>query len=126
LWLNQFLVNGIPRPGLRAWYFALVSEEVRPAFGARLLVKLEPGGSSDAVYGVSVTTAAAAWAGKATVLESDGSVTLGETLGAELPAWLGQALHALLRSAWQRRRAGHPWPRRLARWRPDPGAGDGA
>lgn len=101
-----------------------MSEEVlpRPAFGARLLVKLAPGGPSDALYVVAVTTAAQAWTGKATVREEDGEVAVAGALGDELPPWLLQALRALLRSAWQRRRAGHPWPRRLARWRPEPGA----
>ena len=105
-----------------------MSEEVlpRPAFGARLLVKLVPGEASDAVYAVAVTTAAHAWSGQATVREADGDVGLGVGLGEDLPAWLAQALRALLRSAWQRRRAGHPWPRRLARWRPDPGAAEQA
>jgi hypothetical protein len=105
-----------------------VSEELpaRPAFGARLLVKLDLTPSTDASYAVAVTTAERAWEGAATVREADGEVTFLEALGDELPPWLAQALRALLRSAWQRRRAGHPWPRRLARWRPDPGAAEGA
>jgi hypothetical protein len=109
---------------LEGWYFAFVSEEVlaRPAFGARLLVKLESGSASDALYAATVTTGEQAWGGKASVGEADGEVSLGDTLSGELPPWLAQALRALLRSAWQRRRAGHPWPRRLARWRPEPGA----
>lgn len=105
-----------------------MSEEVlpRPAFGARLLVKLVPGGATDAVYSVAVTTASQAWTGEAAVRDADGDVAVGGALGEDLPAWLAQALRALLRSAWQRRRAGHPWPRRLARWRPEPGAGESA
>ena len=105
-----------------------MSEEVlaRPAFGARLLVKLVPGAATDAVYAVAVTTRGQAWTGEATVRELEGDVALGGALGDALPAWLAQALRALLRSAWQRRRAGHPWPRRLARWRPEPGADEGA
>ena len=97
----------------------------RPEHGARLLVRLEASDATQAHYNVSLATADAGWRGRASVGELDGQVATGvwEPAGAP-PEWLVQAARALLRSAWQRRRAGHPWPRRLARWRPSPGESD--
>jgi hypothetical protein len=98
----------------------------RPEHGARIVVRLAPDGALDATYEVVLASPERAWTTSATVKESDGQV---ELLACSTepgpPSWLTQAAHALLRSAWQRRRAGHVWPRRLARWRPAPdGAAD--
>lgn len=97
----------------------------RPEHGARLLVRLEIADAVQADYSVSLATAAASWRGRASVGELEGQVVVAawEPAGAP-PEWLLQAMRALLRSAWQRRRAGHPWPRRLARWRPSPADAD--
>jgi len=93
----------------------------RPEHGARLLVRLVATDAAQAEYDLSLATADADWRGRASVGELDGQVAVAawEPAGAA-PEWLAQAVRALLRSAWQRRRAGHPWPRRLARWRPSP------
>ncbi len=103
-----------------------MSEEAltRPAHGARLLVKLEPGEAVDVAYAVLLATADAGWQGTASVREADGAVTPGTFAPDAPPAWLLQALQALLRSAWQRKASGHPWRRRLARWRPLPDAAE--
>jgi hypothetical protein len=98
----------------------------RPTHGARLLVKLEPGAEGDGVYTLLLTTSDAEWRGQANVREEDGQVSLGDFPDGAPPRWLLQATHALLRGAWQRRRAGHVWPRRLARWRPVPDAAEKA
>jgi hypothetical protein len=97
----------------------------RPAHGARLIVKLEPAAGGDGRYVLLIATPEAEWRGDATVREADGAVTFGAWSAAEPEPWVVQAAHALLRSAWQRRRSGNPWPRRLARWRPLPGAAEG-
>jgi hypothetical protein len=93
----------------------------RPEHGARLLVRLAAMDPAQAEYSLSLATAEADWRGRASVGELDGQVVVGAWESAGPPEWLIQAARALLRSAWQRRRAGHPWPRRLARWRPSPG-----
>lgn len=87
-----------------------------------MLLKLrEDATGAHALYAVVLATTTAEWETDAHVQELDGRVDLGAWRGAlEPPAWLVQAAHALLRSAWQRKRAGQPWPRRLARWRPSP------
>ncbi len=93
----------------------------RPEHGARLVVRLLSGAAADAVYEVVLAGPERRWVANATVRETEGQVELGAYAPEPAPpAWLAQAAHALLRSAWQRRRAGNPWPRRLARWRPAP------
>ena len=96
---------------------------VRPAHGVRLIVKLCPGSHAGGEYALALATPDADWQGAASVGD-DGTVRFGAWPLAEPPDWVVQAARSLLRAAWQRRRAGHPWPRRLARWRPAPGAGD--
>jgi hypothetical protein len=96
----------------------------RPAHGARLVVRSDP--AKDGDYAVAVSTATGVWHGRATIRAEDGEVVFGAWEATEPAPWLVTALHALLRSAWQRRRAGEPWPRRLARWRPAPPAAEGA
>jgi hypothetical protein len=92
----------------------------RPEEGARLLVRLLDQNGEGATYAVALATHDAAWEGRASVSESEGAVEVSAWTPGAPPAWLAQGVHTLLRSAWQRRRAGHPWPRRLARWRPSP------
>lgn len=92
----------------------------RPEQGVRLLARIVAHNVDAATYTVALATHDAAWEGQACVRESDGAVAVSEWTPEPPPAWLGQGTHALLRSAWQRRRSGHPWPRRLARWRPSP------
>ena len=94
----------------------------RPEHGARIVVRLMPGDPASATYGVTLSMAEVTWQGSAVVREADGQVEAGPWSPLDPPGWLGQAAHALLRSAWQRRRAGNAWPRRLARWRPSPEA----
>ena len=97
-----------------------------PEQGGRLLAKWTSAGASGVVYAVGVADAAGHWESTARVGE-DGTVTFQTWRGAsEPPEWLTHALHATLRSAWQGRRAGLAWPRRLYRWRPVPDAGDAA
>jgi hypothetical protein len=93
----------------------------RPEHGARIVVRLVSGSAVDAAYEVVLAAPVVTWSTSATVREGDGQVELGGFAPEPPPpAWLTQAAHALLRSAWQRRRAGNAWPRRLARWRPAP------
>lgn len=92
----------------------------RPAHGARLVVKLDPGAPVEGVYALAVSTPDGEWSGSATVGAEDGAVTFGSWGSHDPASWVVAALRALLRLAWQRRRAGEPWPRRLARWRPTP------
>ena len=94
-----------------------------PEHGARVAVRLleEGTGSEGAAYALTLATADATWDARATVTETEGRVDVGVWEPATAPpAWLVQAAHTVLRGAWQRRRAGNPWPRRLARWRPGP------
>jgi hypothetical protein len=98
-----------------------------PEHGGRLLARLRPDEPTQATaaYAVALATASSIWEADAVVHELDGRVELGAWSGSDSPpAWLVQAAHALLRGAWQRKRAGHPWPRRLARWRPTPEANE--
>jgi hypothetical protein len=96
----------------------------RPEHGARVTVRLAAIDATKADYSVALATAGGSWQARASVVELDGEVALApwEAAGAP-PEWLVQAARAVLRSAWQRRRAGHVWPRRLARWRPSPEPG---
>jgi hypothetical protein len=94
----------------------------RPAHGARLVARIDPASGADGAYEVAVSTAEGVWQGRATVRADDGEVAFSAWESGEPVPWLVAALHALLRSAWQRRRSGEPWPRRLARWRPAPAA----
>jgi len=72
---------------------------------------------------MSLADARASWIGRAKVAESDGQVSFEPWHGElELPDWLAEGARVLLRAAWQKRRAGETWPRRLARWRPEPDA----
>jgi hypothetical protein len=97
----------------------------RPEHGGRLLARLLEAGTDEAVYAVAIANSAATWTGRARVTHADGRVDAFEWQPSDTPpSWLTQATHALLRSAWQRCRAGHPWPRRLARWRPSPEEAD--
>jgi hypothetical protein len=98
-----------------------------PEHGGRLLARLHTGEQvqANAAYTVMLATESSTWETLAVVHELDGRVEPGAWSGAEPPpGWLVQAAHALLRGAWQRKRAGHPWPRRLARWRPAPGTNE--
>jgi hypothetical protein len=93
----------------------------RPEHGARIVLRLMSGSAVDAAYEVVLAAPAHTWSTSASVRESDGHVELsGYSPEPAPPGWLTQAAHAVLRSAWQRRRAGNAWPRRLARWRPAP------
>jgi hypothetical protein len=83
-------------------------------------VKLDPTATAEGVYALAVSTAEGEWSGSASVGFEEGAVTFSGWVGGEPASWVVAALRALLRSAWQRRRAGEPWPRRLARWRPAP------
>jgi len=99
-----------------------VSDEAsaRPSHGARLIARLDPGAVSAATYALVISTTEGEWTGTATVPVEDGEVVFGAWANDDPPSWTVAALRALLRSAWQRRRTGEPWPRRLARWRPAP------
>jgi hypothetical protein len=97
----------------------------RPEHGGRLLARMQELRGDTAVYTITVATPGESWEAFANVTELDGRIDASPWVPQSLPpSWLVQATHALLRSAWQRRRAGHPWPRRLARWRPAPGEAD--
>ncbi|HWP06049.1 MAG TPA: hypothetical protein VNN72_09915 [Polyangiaceae bacterium] len=98
----------------------------RPAHGARLVVRIDPASGADGLYAVAVSTSDGVWQGRATVRAEGGAVELGAWESGEPASWLMAALHALLRSAWQRRKSGEPWPRRLARWRPAPAGAEDA
>jgi len=104
-----------------------VSDEAasRPAHGARLVVKLVDSTATAAgVYALALSTPEGEWSGTATVGLEEGTVAFSSWVGGEPASWVVAALRALLRSAWQKRRAGEPWPRRLARWRPTPSPGE--
>lgn len=92
-----------------------------PRHGGRLQAKLVAESDGSGRYEILVSDATGSWEGTALVAESDGAVNFGAWQG-EPAAWLIAGAHSLLRSAWQRRRTGSPWPRRLTRWRPAPGA----
>jgi hypothetical protein len=99
-----------------------VSDEAaaRPANGVRLVVKLDPTATTEGVYTLAAGALEGEWQGTATVGVEGGTVAFSGWVGGEPPSWVLAALRALLRLAWQRRRAGEPWPRRLSRWRPAP------
>jgi hypothetical protein len=93
----------------------------RPTHGGRLEARLSSENREGVEYVLALSIAEASWEGRAAVAERDGSVRIGAWSGEGAPpAWLAEGARVLLRFAWQRRRAGHPWPRRLARWRPGP------
>lgn len=97
----------------------------RPEQGVRLLARMVEHDVEAATYAIALATHDAAWEARACVRDSDGAVDVSAWTPEAPPTWLAQGTHALLRSAWQRRRSGHPWPRRLARWRPSPDEAEG-
>lgn len=95
----------------------------RPEFGGRLLAKWTSEDGTGVVYAVGVADPSGAWMSTATVADEDGAIVFAPWSPGAPPEWLEHALHAMLRSVWQGRRAGLAWPRRLSRWRPAPEAG---
>jgi hypothetical protein len=99
-------------------------ELIRPQHGGRLEAKLVSHTSEQAAYELGLSVASDSWQGRASVADAGGAVSFEPWRSEKAPPdWLTDAARALLRSAWQRRRAGSAWPRRLARWRPGPDAG---
>jgi len=102
----------------------MTSETPKPDLsqGVRVVARLTRSDDATASYELEVTLPERVFLGRAEFSEE-----------AELSlAWNGEApggavealLRPLLRSGWHRRRAGEPWPRRLSRWRPEPGGKD--
>jgi hypothetical protein len=88
------------------------------ASGIRITARLTTSSEAGASYDVALLCEEGDFTVTATLDSPDGVVTLGSWERVEPPSALVQPVRALLRSAWQRRRSGHAWPRRLARWRP--------
>jgi hypothetical protein len=94
---------------------------VQPDQGGRLQAKLVASDLTSATYELSVSDPNTSFEGRAVIGEANGEVSFDAWQGNGAPsAWLVDGVRALLRSAWQRRRSGQSWPRRLTRWRPEP------
>lgn len=85
----------------------------------RLNLRLEPsaGSAGSAVrYRAELSAEGESWRGS---VEVDAAGAVSFELGGEVPAWLRQAVSAILRAEWRNRRGADaaPWPRRITRWR---------
>ncbi|GMV18671.1 MAG: hypothetical protein AMXMBFR56_68950 [Polyangiaceae bacterium] len=67
-------------------------------------------------YRAELSAGRESWHGCVEV-DAEGAVRF--ELGGEAPAWLRQAVSAILRAEWRNRRGADaaPWPRRITRWR---------
>jgi hypothetical protein len=90
-----------------------------PEHGVRLIARLTNASESRASYELSVALPGVVHEGRVEFAE-DGELSFEWSSAGPPPAAVDPMTRALLRSAFHRRRAGEPWPRRLTRWRPDP------
>jgi hypothetical protein len=90
---------------------------MQPRHGGRVLLQLRELSVARARYEVTLFDPLQEWSGLAEVELVTGEVSLS---GLEsVPEWLRDLLRTTLRGAW-RSSGTEGWPRRLARWRPNP------
>ena len=94
---------------------------MRPEHGGRVELKLEDTSSESARYALTVFTPQSELESSAVVHESSGAIDVADWHGGAPPPWLAALAHALLRGAWRNKSSDGAWPRRITRWRPDPG-----
>jgi hypothetical protein len=95
---------------------------MQPETGGRFTVRLLEQDERRARFQVELATPAATWSGDADVLVGDGAIHFGAWSGnGEPPEWLRRYTHAALRTAWRQHAEQDTWPRRLTRWRDEPG-----
>jgi hypothetical protein len=101
---------------------------MKPEQGGRFTLVRQHVEGGAVEYSAELSTPAGAWHGICRLSIEAGHVDWTEwaasedRLSGEPPEWLREAARAALRTAW-RAHARHPaaaWPRRLARWRPEP------
>lgn len=90
---------------------------MQPRHGGRALLQLRESSVTHVRYQVTVFDPLQEWSGSAEVELQAGEVSLRGLDGA--PEWLHDLVRTTLRGAW-RNSSAEGWPRRLARWRPDP------
>lgn len=94
---------------------------MKPAHGGRIVLRMTSSGPP-VEYALELHTPQGIHHGAARIDES-GKVTFEARSGAEPPAWLLTATHALMRGLF-RAHVQSGWPRRLTRWRAEPQRAD--
>jgi hypothetical protein len=90
---------------------------MKPHHGGRIELRLLGSDADRVRYDVKLCDPLHEWSGSAEVVPENGIVTL---LGLEpAPDWLKELVRTTLRGLW-RNSAAEGWPRRVARWRPEP------
>jgi hypothetical protein len=96
-----------------------------PKNGGKIELKLGPSTPESAEYEAHLQTATASFRTRAQVSAGAGAkpVEFGawaSPVGGEPPEWLTADAHAALKAALRTSQASGRWPRRIARWRPEP------
>jgi len=89
--------------------------------GGRIELVFDRATSDRIRYAATFETATGRWTGSAEIQSEHGQVELHVD---PTPAWLVDLTTAILRAEWRARRSSdaRPWPRRITRWRPEPGS----
>jgi hypothetical protein len=116
---------------LRSWLvpfsgFVSVESAMTPKNGGKIELRLGPSTADSAEYDARLQTADASFRASVRVGKSAGAqlVEFGDwTTDAESPPpeWLTADARAALKAALRTSRAEGRWPRRITRWRPEPG-----
>jgi len=94
---------------------------VRPEHGGRLELKLSAADATTARYALVIFTPTGECEALATLDSANVAAELGAWQGEAPPAWLEAFARALLRTVARNKGVDGEWPRRVTRWRPDPG-----
>jgi len=99
---------------------------MNPKNGGKLELKLHRTTSEQAEYEAEIQTSAGTFRATASVAAAGGAVTFGAWQAGSAnaadnpPQWLVEAARAALKAACRASLAEARWPRRIARWRPEP------
>ena len=99
---------------------------MNPKNGGKLELKLHQATSQQAEYEAEIQTPAGSFRATASVVVAGGAVSFGlwqagsANSSADPPQWLVDAARASLKAACRASQAEGRWPRRIARWRPEP------
>ena len=94
---------------------------MRPEHGGRLELKLAESDATKARYALMIFTPQGDCDTEATLHAEPVAVELGAWRGETPPAWLETFARALLRTVARNKGLEGEWPRRVTRWRPEPG-----
>lgn len=99
---------------------------MNPKNGGKLELKLHQATSAGAEYEAEIQTPAGSFRATASVVAAGGAVSFGTWQAGSSnstdnpPQWLVEGARAALKAACRASLAEGRWPRRIARWRPEP------